>query len=58
MPAADALSIPEIRGFLAVRSGLTVQTAAEEAGLTTEQLTGALARIGLRARTRTRRRTR
>jgi hypothetical protein len=53
----EPLSIPEIRAFLAVRSGLTVRTAAEEAGLTPVQVRDALDRVGLRPRISPRGRT-
>lgn len=58
MPAAKALTIPEIRAFLAVRSGLTNQTAADEAGLTGDQVDAVLARLRRTTATTTRGRTR
>lgn len=46
MRSSNALTIPEIRAFLGVRSGLTVTTAADEAGLPRERVLHVIERVG------------
>lgn len=44
-PSSRPLTIPQIGALLSVSSGLTIETAADEAGLTTEQVTDVHARV-------------
>jgi hypothetical protein len=57
-PSSRPLTIPEIGALLSVSSGLTIETAADEAGLTAEQVTDVVARVNSGSATTTRGRTR